>query len=115
VGLSLIILSPGIMWTTARTEFSNRWTCAGPDGSTLLNRVDDNARDEPSGSALEGAAFSTRQQQSSLRVIGDIPSPTLTIVKVSQPIWKLYGVNWPARPTILPPKFDKLDGNRGSP
>jgi hypothetical protein len=53
-----MILSPGMMWTTARTEFSNRWTCAGPDGSTLLNRVDDNARDEPNGKALDGAAFS---------------------------------------------------------
>jgi hypothetical protein len=105
-----------MMWTTARTEFSNRWTCAGPDGSTLLNRVDDNARDEPSGSALEGAAFSIYKHHTCPSIDeGDVPSPTLTIVKVSQPIWKLYGVNWPARPTILPPKFDKLDGNRGSP
>jgi hypothetical protein len=57
-----------MMWTTARTEFNNRWTCAGPDGSTLLNRVDDNARDDPRGNALDGAAFSTDQPQSMLRV-----------------------------------------------
>ena len=58
------------MWTTARTEFSNRCTCAGPDGSTLLNRVEDRALDEPSGNALEGAAFSIYQPHSCLCVDG---------------------------------------------